>query len=498
MAVPQTPQVTEQTAAVLEQQVRILVREDIAALALGLVILVIGLSAVAIHLLRSPKSGGRFLLWFGLFAGIYGLRGLADARTVALVMDVPREYCLSVVRFANYLILIPCMLFLEEFYGKGWRSSVRWLLWIFSGYAVLAVVAGSALRDPGALPDPATGFLVLLPAVFIVGHILGYRPPKAAEAGALITGASIFILTVINEHLVEARLVPWGLQIEPMGFLAFIGCLGYAAARRFISNERQLLAIDEEMKSASRIQAAILPPEIPRTRGLRIAVRYLPMAAVAGDFYGFLEAGSNRLGILVADVTGHGVPAALVASMIKVGISAQAANASNPARVISSLNTIFCREVQGQLCTACYLFLDAESRKGFYSAAGHPPLLLRRRDEKGVLEFNENGLVLGVRASEEYATSRFELRPGDRILMYTDGIIEAAGPSEDLFGTERLKEFLATRAHLGTDPFADALLEEVSLFSGGKTRAALTDDLTLVVVDIAEESEIPLTAPNLA
>lgn len=145
---------------------------------------------------------------------------------------------------------------------------------------------------------------------------------------------------------------------------------------------------------------------------------------------------------------------------------------------------MICRQVRGQLCTAGYLFLDAETRKAFYSAAGHPPLLLWQRASRTVCEFKENGLLLGVRAVEEYANFEFELRPGDRILLYTDGIIEAASPSKEFFGEERLREFMIAHEDLPADPFGEALLQEVLLWSGSNSRGVQTDDLTVVVVDI--------------
>ena len=204
-----------------------------------------------------------------------------------------------------------------------------------------------------------------------------------------------------------------------------IRCLRYAATRRVLANERLLFSLGEEMRAATRIQSSILPRTKPEMRSFHLAVRYAPMTAVAGDFYDFLVIRPGCLGIVVADVTGHGVPAALVASMVKVAVSAHTDVGAEPGKVIAGLNSTLCRHAQGQYASAVYVALDQARRVGCYSAAGHPPLLLWHRTARTLLEFNEGGLLLRVRPSEEYAQTEFTLEAGDRLLVYTDGLVEA-------------------------------------------------------------------------
>jgi phosphoserine phosphatase RsbU/P len=469
--------------SVAGQQLRTLLRADIGGFVLSLLVLFIGLAALAVHLLRL-KSKDRTLLWFSLFVGLYGLRALPRHSITRALFDLPAAFWAYMDSVISNVIVTPALLFFKEVYGEGWKSGLRWILWAQAAWGFVAIAADAIRRTPGATPDPSNLLLVTFPPLLVIGLLRGYRPPRSSWAAIIFAGGAAFLVTVIVDHLRDAGLTPWQLRLEPYGFVANLICLGYVAVQRFVANEQQLVAIDEEMKSAARIQASILPRDVPAAPGLRIAVRYVPMTAVAGDFYDFLTSGGGAVGILVADVTGHGVPAALVASMVKVAISSQAGYASDPAHVISALNQVMCRQVQGQLTTAGYLFLDIAKRTALYAAAGHPPLLLWRKAGHTLHEFRENGLLMGVRPAEKYTNASIDLQAGDRLLLYTDGITEASNGAAELFGEERLAEFIAVHEDMAADAFADALLRKLAAWSGGGSRNAQTDDITLVVVDV--------------
>lgn len=462
----------------LQRQLTILLRGDIGNFVLSFFVLLVGLAALAVHALRR-KWGERSLLWFGLFAALYGLRGLSDRSIIHALIEAPPlvwQYIHSVI---SNIIITPALLFFEQVYGKGWKSTLRWLIWAQAAWGAASIITNFAVRNPWRVPDPSNLLLVTVPVILLVGYFGGYLPPWSFGTGIIFAGGAIFIITVSLDHLRSTRPL-----FEPFGFMANLACLGYVAIARFVTNEQHLVAIAEEMKSASRIQASILPSGVPRVPGFQIAVRYIPMAAVAGDFYDFLIAGRGGVGVLVADVTGHGVPAALVASMVKVAISAQADHAADPARVISGLNQVMCRQVQGQFTTAGYLYLDVEKRTALYAAAGHPPLLLWRKADQAVRDFRENGLLMGVRAAEQYSNVSFVFEPGDRLLLYTDGVTEASNSADEFFGEDRLKAFLQARQSLSADAFADALLKELAAWPGSRAGGAHTDDITLVVVDV--------------
>jgi phosphoserine phosphatase RsbU/P len=246
---------------------------------------------------------------------------------------------------------------------------------------------------------------------------------------------------------------------------------------------QQLSSINNELEMARQIQLSILPREIPKIKGLDIAARYIPMSSVAGDFYDFIIVDELHVGILVADVTGHGLPAALIASMLQVSLAAQFAHASEPERVLTGLNRALCGKFTRHFVTAAYLFVDMEKSSMSYAGAGHPPLLLWRGATRSASEICENGLLLGHSPDETYSAVQVTVEPGDKALLYTDGILETSDPSQEMLGVDRFRRFLETNHDLGADQLADSLLDELSRWSGHPRGEGQQDDITLLAID---------------
>lgn len=245
---------------------------------------------------------------------------------------------------------------------------------------------------------------------------------------------------------------------------------------------RQLLSINDELEMARQIQLSILPRETPKIRGLEIAARYLPMSFVAGDFYDFIIVDEQHVGILIADATGHGLPAALIASMLQSALAAQFAHASEPGLVLAGLNQALCGKFTYHFVTAAYLFVDMERGSIRYAAAGHPPLLLWRASTHGVSEIVENGVMLGPFSGATYRVVELPVEPGDKAVLYTDGMLEAANPSQEMFGVDRFKDFLEANHDLGADRLADSLLDELSRWSEHPKGEGQADDITMLAI----------------
>ena len=302
------------------------------------------------------------------------------------------------------------------------------------------------------------------------------------EIRVFIAGFVVWILFIVRENLVGLRVLP-GHNVEFVGFLVFVACLGYVSARRIFANEERLLAINKELEIARQIQSSTLPRSIPAFAGLEIVARYVPMSAVAGDFYDFLVVDEKHVGILVADVTGHGVPAALIASMLKVAFAGQAAHAHDPARVLAGLNASLCGKFEEHFVTAAYLFVDLEKSLLRYSAAAHPPLMLASRGAGNVREIEENGLMLGMFPEAAYSSVEICVDSGDRCLLCTDGVFEAKNAAQEEFGKSRCARFLETHLDISAARFTDALLHSIADFSGHNSSRAQEDDITLLVLD---------------
>jgi phosphoserine phosphatase RsbU/P len=184
----------------------------------------------------------------------------------------------------------------------------------------------------------------------------------------------------------------------------------------------------------------------------------------------------------VADVSGHGMPAALISSMLKIALAAQSGCASDPARVLTGLNQALCGKFQGHFVTAAYVFVDTVKQTLCYAGAGHPPLILWDSSAGETRELVENGLVLGYFPDATYTSVEIHFREGDWSALYTDGILETTNLSEEEFGVDRFKLYLQTHHDLSSGQFVDGVLDELSRWSDSASGREREDDITLLAI----------------
>jgi sigma-B regulation protein RsbU (phosphoserine phosphatase) len=379
---------------------------------------------------------------------------------------------------------IPALLLFQEFYGPGWRLSSKWLLWIYAGVLLGLFFLMVTYERRRTIPSPGFALVILVPLELLIDRLAGYRPPPIKGRLVIFSGLLVFFLTFSYDRLSTLRITGLHVPAEPFGFLFLMACLGYVVSKRVAANEAEWISLTDEMRAARKIQGAILPSSMPTVSPWTVAARYAPMSGVAGDFYGFPRVLPNSLGIIVADVMGHGVAAALIASMVKVAVFNGAERGQSPSKIVQELNCTLCKQAPGQMASAIYIELNQEGTLARYTAAGQPPPLLWRRGEQRLDPLDSAGLLLGVRPEEPYDDNTLHFAKGERLLIYSDGLTEAENGKGESFGDAVLPGFFVRKQNLSAETFAEELLQSVLAWSVEGSRPGQADDITFVVVDL--------------
>jgi serine phosphatase RsbU (regulator of sigma subunit)/predicted ester cyclase len=251
--------------------------------------------------------------------------------------------------------------------------------------------------------------------------------------------------------------------------------------QRLDQEMRERERIEQELRVARRIQHASLPEEVPQLEGWQISPLYRPAREVGGDFYDFHPLSEGRLGLVVGDATGKGVPAALVMSTTcgKLQLAAQGLDSSSPGEVLVRVNEALLARIPTNMFVTCfYAILDPKSARLSYANAGHDlPYLQRNADAE---ELRARGMPLGLMPGMGYEEKEIVLERDDSALLYSDGLVEAHGPQGEMFGFPRLRTLIAQHAD-GERSLGDFLLEELYSFVGEGWEQE--DDITLLTLE---------------
>ena len=236
--------------------------------------------------------------------------------------------------------------------------------------------------------------------------------------------------------------------------------------------------VDQELRVARRIQQASLPNEVPELEGWQISPVYHPAREVGGDFYDFHLLSEGRLGVVVGDATGKGVPAALVMSSTRSMLRALARASNSPGEVLEQVNDLLVTDIPPNMFVTCfYALLDPESATLRYANAGHDLPYLQRRGEAE--ELRARGMPLGLMPEMGYEEGEVSVREGNCILFYSDGLVEAHDPKGEMFGFPRLRALIAKHGEEGS--IGNLLLEELYSFVGEGWEQE--DDITLLTLE---------------
>jgi steroid delta-isomerase-like uncharacterized protein len=290
--------------------------------------------------------------------------------------------------------------------------------------------------------------------------------------------------TIRGTHQSEFRgMAPTGKEIEERGFSVFRFSPEGKVVESWDSYYSQLglmrQSIEQELQVARRIQQASLPQEVPTLEGWRISPLYQPAREVGGDFYDFHLLSGGRLGLVVGDATGKGVPAALVMATTcgMLRVVSQASDSSSPAEMLQRVNEALVPSIPANMFVTCfYAILDPKNASLRYANAGHDvPYLCRNSAAE---ELRARGMPLGLMPGMGYEEKETILEAGEAALLYSDGLVEAHDPKGEMFGFPRLRALVAE--HAERESLEEALLEELYSFVGEGWEQE--DDITLLTL----------------
>jgi serine phosphatase RsbU (regulator of sigma subunit)/predicted ester cyclase len=290
------------------------------------------------------------------------------------------------------------------------------------------------------------------------GELMGLAP-----SGREMTNRVILIHRIAEGKIAEE----WG-----------IGTIGSNLRGQLLEQERiERERIEQDLRVARSIQQASLPKEVPELEGWQIYPLYRPAREVGGDFYDFFELEDRRLGIVVGDATGHGVPAALVMASARSMLRAVAQASDSPGDVLRRVNDPLATDIPPNMFVTCfYAILDPKRGSLTYANAGHDLPYLHRNG--GVEELRARGMPLGLMPGMGYEEKQTILEAGEAALLYSDGLVEAHDPEGEMFGFPRLRALIAE--HGEESSLGDFLLEELYSFVGEDWDQE--DDITLLTL----------------
>ncbi len=247
--------------------------------------------------------------------------------------------------------------------------------------------------------------------------------------------------------------------------------------------------MEQELALAHETQRSLLPRRLPQFEDFRIFAFSHPTRYVGGDFYDFLQLHTGEWAGILADVSGKGISAALLSSLLQGALSTEFRSRTQPEEVLNRVNRLLCEKSLPNQFVTLFLFLLNSQGVGQFISAGHNPAYLFRSATREIEELASDGLILGAFDFACYQSRSLDLRGGDILVVYSDGLTEAQNQEEEMFGEERLLQIIQEVAPAGSSALERKILKAVEEFTQGMPQ---TDDITFLVVErCAEESELP-------
>jgi len=245
--------------------------------------------------------------------------------------------------------------------------------------------------------------------------------------------------------------------------------------------------VDPQIESARQLQAAILPTEFPKALNITAVARMQSARHMSGDFYDFIELPDGRIGLVIADVSGKGIPAAFFMAIARTTLRAAALRHVDPGQCLVEANAELVRQnPQLLFITVAYVIIDPWSLRVELALAGHEPLLLGAADGSVSSVPADHGIALGIIEEVEYPVTVFELMPGETLFAYTDGLTEAENNEQAFYGMERLQQSLKCRSGPNASEALDSIYKDIALFSGDHPQH---DDITAWLLRVNDDAQ---------
>lgn len=443
-------------------------------------LLIIGLYFVAIYF-YNYREYSSFV--FGVFCLILALYTIGvNSKLAVYFLKLNFEMDMKLQYFAFYtaipvFIHFVTLMFPRESYKYGYHIA----------YAIAAVFILPVFVTRLESYSQAINVYIFLTGLAVIYTLyIAIRALIHRRFGGWLFAAAFVVLALamIND-VISSRFIYTFPKVAPFGVLIFIFLQSVMLASKLshaLKVKEELITIEEDIAIAKRIQESTLAFEQPESSYYKLASTYMPMLEIGGDFYGFHVTEDEGLGIFLADVTGHGIHAALVASMVKVIFTSLEHLATEPVKFLSGFNEMMLNNADTPLLTAGYIFLDPLNKKISFVRAGHEPLLIYSRSKDEFTSLLPRGRLVGFKEELNLEPAEHRVDYGDRLVLYTDGIIECRSPDGVEYGSDNFKAFIITHADTTPEQFIENLKEE--LYRWKKSDEQFEDDITLIVLDI--------------
>ncbi len=375
---------------------------------------------------------------------------------------------------AGIVVLLAAIFVLDYATGHELR--------LFLLYFLPVSLAGWRLGRTAGLLTAAVSALAWTAADVMAGHEYGVPLHQVWNAAVqLLTFSFVAVLLArTSAGLRKER----KLNVQLVEAVARAEELNAGLSREKERVERLNEVTRQDLELAGRVQRAILPPESPQIAGLDVAVTYRPAIQIGGDLLDIYQPAEGRTLFFLGDAMGHGVHAALVMSAVSAVARRVVAADPDPAAVLGELNRTILSDFPDHLVTGVCCLFEGETSTATLAVAGHPPPLCLRAVSETVEEVGGRNPVLGMLPGIRYRTYEVQLSPGDALVFYTDGLVDAENPARDHYGEERLQAALRQAGAGAARHISSRLLEDVLTFCEG---VPLNDDLALLVLRLPAE-----------